>query len=226
METTRTIVLILHIIAGFIALTVGFIPFVAKKGSKLHNTTGWIFCYSMLLVALSAFGLALYRFNPFLLMVGLLTLYTTVTGYRGLRFRREPATIGQPRDWALLVASGIALGFTIWQTLVQFGTENVSVLVLIGFFALSLLNLIRQDSLLFSGRKQMKGKAWIRYHIGRISGAYLATITAFLVNNVHTDPVFVAWLLPTTIGVPAIVYFKRQYGERKANRGLVDISVS
>ena len=224
METTHTIVLILHVTAGFIALTVGFVPFVAKKGSKLHTTTGWIFCYAMLLVALSAFGLAVYRFNPFLLMVGLFTLYTTVTGYRGLRFRRDPATIGQPRDWALLVASGIALGFTVWQTLVQFGTKNVSVLVLIGFFSLSLLTLLRQDGQLFSAQKKAEGKVWIRYHIVRISGAYLATVTAFLVNNVHTDPAFVAWLLPTAIGVPAIVYFKRQYGEKKAATNSIPVA--
>ncbi len=224
METTRTIVLILHVIAGFVALTVGFVPFVAKKGSKLHTTTGWIFCYAMLFVALSAFGLTIYRFNPFLLMVGLLTLYTTVTGYRGLRFRRDLATIGQPRDWALLVACGIALGLTVWQTLERFGTENVSALVLIGFFALSLLNLLRQDGQLFSGRRRVQGKGWIRYHIVRISGAYIATITAFLVNNVHTDPAFVAWLLPTVIGVPAIVYFKRQYGEKKAARSSVSVA--
>ena len=220
METARTIVLILHIAAGFTALTVGLVPFVAKKGSKLHNTTGWIFCYAMIFVAGSAFGLAIYRFNPFLLMVGLLTLYTTVTGYRGLHFRRDPAVVGQRRDWALLIVSGVALGLTIWQTLVQFGTANISVLVLIGFFAVSLLNLLRQDWLLFSGRQAMKGKAWIRYHIGRISGAYLATITAFLVNNVHTDPAFIAWMLPTVIGIPAIVYFKRKYPSKKVTRTL------
>ncbi|MGB3589435.1 MAG: DUF2306 domain-containing protein, partial [Tunicatimonas sp.] len=85
METTRTVVLILHIIAGFIALTVGVVPFAAKKGGKLHNTTGRIFYYAMIFVAVSAFGLAIYRFSPFLLMVGLLTLYSTVTGYRGLQ---------------------------------------------------------------------------------------------------------------------------------------------
>lgn len=218
MEAIRTIVLILHVAAGFVALTVGLVPFVAQKGSPLHNTAGWIFCYAMVFVATSAFGLAIYRFNPFLLMVELLTLYTTVTGYRGLRFMRAPAAVGQPRDWGLLIVSGVALGLTVWQTTVQFGTENVSVLILIGFFAISLLNLLRQDVALFTGRKPMRGTAWIRYHIGRISGAYIATLTAFLVNNVHTDPEFIAWLLPTVVGVPAIVYFKRQYGGRKGGK--------
>ena len=220
METARTIVLILHIMAGFTALVVGLIPFVARKGSKLHRVTGWIFCYAMITVAFSAFGLAIYRFNPFLLMVGLFTLYTTVTGYRGLRFMRQPMAIGQVRDWALFFLSIAGLAITVWQTLVQFGTQSLSVPILIGFFSLSLLNLLRLDALVFSRRKKMKRNAWVRYHIGRISGAYLATITAFLVTNVHTDPEFIAWLLPTVIGTPAIVYFQRQYSDRKAKRVL------
>ena len=81
--------------------------------------------------------------GSFLLMVGLLTLYTTVIGYRGLQFMRAPATVGQPRDWGLLVVSGVALGLTVWQTAVRFGTENGSVLVLIDCFAISLINLLR-----------------------------------------------------------------------------------
>lgn len=222
METTRTVILILHVSAGFIALVVGLIPFLVKKGGKLHNATGKVFYYAMIFVALSALALAMYRFNPFLLMVGLLTLYSTVTGYRGLQLMRGQATRGETQDWVLLVFCVAALGFTIWQTLAQFGTENTSILVLIGFFAISLLNLLWQDGQVFTGKKKMKGKAWIRYHIGRISGAYIATVTAFLVNNVRTDPEFIAWLLPTVIGVPAIIYFQRQYGaKRKAGKVLV-----
>ena len=224
METTRTIILVLHVATGFVALTVGLIPFLVKKGGRLHNSAGKIFYYAMIFVASSAFALAMYRFNPFLLMVGLLTLYSTITGYRGLQRMRARITKGETRDWALLAFCGIGLGFTIWQTLAQFGTENTSVLVLIGFFAVSLLNLLWKDVQVFTGRREIKGKAWIRYHIGRISGAYIATVTAFLVNNVRTDPEFVAWLLPTVIGVPAIIYFQRQYSEkRKAKKAPAEV---
>ncbi len=211
METTRTVVLILHIIAGFIALTVGVVPFAAKKGGKLHNTTGRIFYYAMIFVAVSAFGLAIYRFSPFLLMVGLLTLYSTVTGYRGLQLKRQRATQGAFRDWVLLAFSGVALVFTIWQTITQFGIENTGVLILVGVFGSLLATQLISDIPVFSGRKVMKNKQWIRYHISRISGAYIATLTAFLVNNVRTDPEFIAWLLPTLIGLPLVSFLRRRY---------------
>lgn len=214
METTRTIILTLHIAAGFVALTIGLIPFLVKKGGKLHNTTGKIFYYAMISVALSTFALALHHFNPFLLMVGLLTLYSTITGYRGLQFMRTRITKGETRDWALLVFCGIGLGLTIWQTLAQSGTENMSIPVLVAFFGALLLDLLWQDVKIHIGSKSLKEKAWIRYHISRISGAYIATVTAFLVVNVRTDPAFIAWLLPTLAGVPVITYFQRRYREK------------
>ena len=211
METTRTIILVLHIIAGFSALTVGVVPFVVKKGGRLHNMTGKIFYYTMIFVAISAFALAIYRFSPFLLMVGILTLYSTVTGYRGLQLKRQRATQGELRDWALLAFSGTALTFTIWKTITQFGINNTGMLILIGVFGTLLMAQLISDIPIFSGRRVMKNKSWIRYHISRISGAYIAALTAFLVNNVQTDPGFIAWLLPTIIGLPLVSILRRRY---------------
>ncbi|MBK7964987.1 MAG: hypothetical protein IPK10_06675 [Bacteroidetes bacterium] len=37
-------------------------------------------------------------------------------------------------------------------------------------------------------------------------GGYIATFTAFLVQNLHTDPSFIAWLAPTVILTPVIIY--------------------
>ncbi|MGD1890418.1 MAG: hypothetical protein ACFB15_07460 [Cyclobacteriaceae bacterium] len=211
METARNITLVLHIIAGFTALTVGVIPFVAKKGGKLHNTTGKVFYYAMIFVAFSAFGLATYRFSPFLLMVGLLTLYATMTGYRGLQLKRQRATRGQRRDWILLISVGLGLIFTVWQTISRVGTGNTGILILVSVFGSLLAVDLLSDIRLFSGRKTMTNKSWIRYHISRISGAYIAACTAFLVNNVQTDPGFIAWLLPTIIGIPLISVLRRRY---------------
>ncbi|MEO0333443.1 MAG: hypothetical protein AAF223_17450 [Bacteroidota bacterium] len=225
METAQTIVLILHVIAGFTALTVGFIPFVAKKGGKLHNATGKVFYYAMVFVAISAFGLAIYRFSPFLLMVGLLTLYATMTGYRGLQLKRQRAKQGQFRDWALLVTVGLGLIFTVWQTIIQFGAENAGMLILVSVFGSLLTVDLVSDIRLFSGRKSMTNKSWIRYHISRISGAYIATVTAFLVNNVQTDPAFIAWLLPTAIGIPLVSVLRRRYFAQKRKPARVEVAI-
>ncbi|MGB3586464.1 MAG: hypothetical protein WBA23_07995, partial [Tunicatimonas sp.] len=88
---------------------------------------------------------------------------------------------------------------------------NTGVLILVGVFGSLLATQLISDIPVFSGRKVMKNKQWIRYHISRISGAYIATLTAFLVNNVRTDPEFIAWLLPTLIGLPLVSFLRRRY---------------
>ena len=55
---------------------------------------------------------------------------------------------------------------------------------------------------------------WIEGHIGGMVGGYIASVTAFLViNNEHYIglPPVVAWLLPTVMLVPFIVYWVGRY---------------
>ncbi|UOK58443.1 DUF2306 domain-containing protein [Bacillus sp. OVS6] len=52
---------ILHIIGGFIALFVFWVPIVTKKGGKAHRVTGWVYTGGMIVVAISAFYMGAYR---------------------------------------------------------------------------------------------------------------------------------------------------------------------
>jgi hypothetical protein len=47
---------------------------------------------------------------------------------------------------------------------------------------------------------QANDKSWLIKHISMIGGAYIATLTAFLVTNVNFSPAWVIWLAPTIIG--------------------------
>ena len=63
--------------------------------------------------------------------------------------------------------------------------------------------------------KQPTSKSvWIEGHISGMVGGYIASVTAFLVVNndkyIGLPPV-VAWLLPTALLVPYIVYWTRKY---------------
>lgn len=55
---------------------------------------------------------------------------------------------------------------------------------------------------------------WLYRHIGRMGGAYIAIITAFLVINLTFLPDMVAWLGPTFIGSPLITFYIRRYKKR------------
>jgi hypothetical protein len=47
----------------------------------------------------------------------------------------------------------------------------------------------------------------IALHLGRMLGGAIATVTAVLVVNVTTDPVWLAWIAPTVVGSPMIAWW-------------------
>jgi hypothetical protein len=82
--------------------------------------------------------------------------------------------------------------------------------------------LIVKDVFTYSRYQAQTANNWLIAHIIRMMGAYIATITAFVVTNVHTNPAYVAWLAPTVIITPLIAYFVAKY--RKPKRAVVVIN--
>ncbi len=216
MEFAVKLLLFLHVMAGFTSLTIGLVPFLTKKGGKVHRMSGKIFYNAMLITAVSALLLSLYRFNPFLFMVGMLTGYSTFTGLQGLKWMRKQKNKAERQDWmGLWIFSGLLVGFLV-VALVWLYPQNLAFVPVLIIFTLFLLSQILEDASIFTGKKVMKSRNnWILYHIGRITGAYIAALTAFLVNVVPTPLGILGWLLPAVIGVPLIFYFQKQYGTKK-----------
>jgi len=215
MEIIRDTNLLIHVAAGFTALVVGIFAFASRKGGKVHLLSGKIYVVAMLLVAVSSFILSLIRYNPFLFMVGVFTLYMTVTGYRGLLKRRQSTQKAKPADWLLIVFSATMAGFMTIRAIYQVSNGNQDFLPVVLTFSGILFVFIITDLRIYLGKKTMTANSWLLYHIGRISGAYIATFTAFLVVNVQTNPAYIAWLLPTVLGSLLIAYFQRKYKIKK-----------
>jgi hypothetical protein len=57
--------------------------------------------------------------------------------------------------------------------------------------------------------------AWWFGHMGKMLGAYIATVSAFSVVNFAFLPPLIRWLWPTAIGVPGIFiwisYYRRKF---------------
>jgi uncharacterized membrane protein len=196
-------ILIFHILVGTSALGSGLIAIFAAKGRKNHNKSGRIYELSMYAVALTAILMTLLKFNPFLLAIGIFSLYLTYSGKRALfYFRlRETYQVGLPDklpSLAGLVTALFMIGFPVWQMLVQ-GSLFVPVLAVFGaallFSSLGDLATFRKPELFTAGNKR-----WLLKHIGMMGGAYISTVTAFLVNNVHIQQQWLVWVLPTIIG--------------------------
>lgn len=201
MEQTAQLLLLLHIATGFIALLTGMLAILSRKGGMLHKRSGSIFFWCMVTVALTAVVLSAMRGHAFLLHIGLFALYQAHGGWRSIRNKAlRPA--GQ--DWVMLAIGGIN---GVWMVV----SMNP---VLMVFGGISVWLAI-QDTRTFvsTARGGTVGpKAWLVRHIGMMMGTYIATTTAFLLTAMgRNDLGFMAWLAPTLIGVPFIVYATRRY---------------
>lgn len=211
MERIYSIILVLHIIAGTLALSSGAIAFSVRKGKGWHTKAGSLYFYAMLAVGLTAFGLCLLKYNPFLLVIGLFSLYMTLTGYRSMQLPANPANASLRFDWTTW---SITVAGLLSFLLLNLQKEPTALTPVLFTFSAILTAMLLLDLKTFR-QKKWDRNILLKRHISRMGGAYIATFTAFLVNNLHTDPAFIAWLLPTVAGTPLIMYFQYRFSPKR-----------
>lgn len=200
--------LILHVISGMIALITGGFAIFSKKGGKIHTRSGDVYYLAMWSVAITAFIMTIMKFNPFLLSIALFSLYMSFGGKRAInnwRLKQQyyPTLKDKLPNYIALLVGLFMIGFPV-ATMVQQHTFFVPVL---GVFGIIMLFFSIREIRTYSNVENFKprNRMWLIKHIGQICGSYIAAVTAFLVNNVHINPGWVAWLLPTFVGVPLII---------------------
>ncbi|MAC96300.1 MAG: hypothetical protein CMC96_12470 [Flavobacteriales bacterium] len=202
MELFIQFTLFVHVFAGGLALLSGIVAILSKKGQNIHIKSGRIYYWSMMTVIITAVIVSTFRENAFLQSIAVFSFYLAFTGKRLLRYKK--AISPKPIDWiissiALVVAIGM-LSAAI-NIMIQYGfAGEAPVLLIFGFF---LFSMCFQD-LIKMKRKKFVKNAWLFDHIGRMSGSFIATTTAFIVVNFSMTPAWVLWLLPTAIGTPLI----------------------
>ena len=216
------IIRILHIIVGSCALLAGPIAMFNQNGGKLHRTAGNIYFWSMMFIVVSSIYMSIVKANEFLLMIGLFTFYLTATGVRALKLKK--LHLGQKAmmiDWAILVITAISgLALFAWGCYVIFIMKNNFGIVAIVFSYVMIRGVLR-DYNRFTVPPKEKNH-WLFVHIGNMIGAYIATFTAFLVNNVHFEPEFIVWLTPTVLFLPIMIYsFRKFRGKTKKQEPIV-----
>jgi uncharacterized membrane protein len=210
MEQFFKVFLILHIIGGGLGLLAGTYNMFAKKGDKIHQNIGKIFTYSMLTSAISALILATMHNNPFLLTVGVFTIYLTGTAWRYLSLKKladgqNPLWI----DWALVGFMLIfSLIFIYMGVMTLINGSNFGIVPII--FALVGIRFSMNDYNNFQGKVKMKNY-WLIEHLQRMIGAYIASVTAFIVVNAPSAWGVIPWIAPTLIIVPFIIIWGRKY---------------
>lgn len=201
----------IHIITGVFALLSGPVAMFNQDGGKLHRQSGKIYLWSMVVIFTTSIILSLYRGNLFLFLIGIFSMYLVITGYRSLALKMlHRGQKAGTTDWIILVISGIAgIALCLFGAYLWANRGNNFGLVPIVFGAI-MLSGVRQDYRRFTVPPTEKNH-WLLKHITGMMGGYIATITAFCVNNIHTDPGFISWLLPTVIIAPFIMITTRKF---------------
>jgi hypothetical protein len=211
MVTVEALVLGGHIAAGVVALLAGLGALLTTKGGLRHRQAGNIYVVAMGVVVGTVVPLfALAPTDPtrqFLLLVAVFSGYLAFSGYRVLA-RKRPADAAESVNWAgavLVVAACAGLGVLGGSRLVG-GDSFGLVLLVFGFiggtFGVLDLKTFWTDA----------AEAWVVSHLTRMVSAFIATVTAVSAVNLTMVPAVVAWLWPTAVGVPLIIYWQRVYG--------------
>ena len=199
--TVADSVLLIHILAGVVAVLAGLGAIVTMKGGRRHNQTGKLYAVMMSIVVVTAIPLAVWTENWFLFAIAIFTGYLIAAGYRIVLRRRGGVQAVTATDYALhglMITVGIAMigGGYVLAVLGGIG----------GSLAVRELRQLRVSD--------TERTPWFERHIGFMGGGYIATITAAVTVNLTMLPPLLRWLGPTIVGVPMILYAVRKYRPR------------
>ena len=209
MELAFKTLLFFHVIFGGSGLFTGTLVMIMNKGDKNHFLLGKIFTISMILSSIAGLILSILHRNLFLLIIAVFTLYLVGTGQRFLKLKKlavgqKPEKIDYILTFTMLV---FGIGFVLYGLTILFSSSNFG-WVLFAFGSISLL-MARSDFRLYRGISKFKND-WLLVHIQRMTGAYIASFTAFLVVNNTYLPSVLAWLLPTVLFTPLIYIWSKK----------------
>ncbi|MGW8122829.1 hypothetical protein ACV07N_09215 [Roseivirga echinicomitans] len=219
------VLIISHVAAGVTTLLSGILAaFFGKRGGSVHRAAGKVFFWSMAWIFISAILIVTFvRFNFFLTIIAVFSFYMTFAGQRVLKIKKTLKPL--PIDWiAAFIA--IVFGLTLFVAgirfliLSDFSSSLGYLSIVFGFFTANTAWLNIKGF-----RKAKPDKMWWWFaHMNLMSGAFIASLTAFLVQNgalfqALGNMGWILWVLPAAIGSPLIAYhanrYRKQFGVGK-----------
>lgn len=221
--------LIVHIVAGLFAISVGYVALGTAKGQRAHRISGRAFVYSMIAMALIGSWMAATRGKSpeANVPIGFLTAYLVVTG---LTTMRPPQTGGRRFDAGLAVLAAI-----IGLALVAFGIESansptgklhsIPTLPFFIFGTIALLASAGDFHLIRSGGVHLiRGAPRLTRHLWRMCFALLVAAFSFFPRVARVIPkgfpVLPIVLTPALIVLGAMIYWLWRVRTRRSLRGI------
>jgi hypothetical protein len=146
--------------------------------------------------------------SPFLFSIGLFSTYFLVSGLRSLRFKQKEFELKTDKIIAYLITlTGISM---ILYPIVLYSKLNI---ILTVFGVVGIVFGLR-DLKLFQDIQRIK-KNWLKLHLGKMTGGYIAAVSAFFVVN-QILPGIWNWFVPGIIGSGYITYWMIKLNKKKS----------
>lgn len=206
-QFAEALILVVHAPLGFLALLAGAIALVAKKGSKIHKKAGMGFFSTMLVSSITALTISILpnHRNPFLFSIGLFSIYFLISGYRSIKFKRtNPSLLGDRLIAYCICLTGLSMVLFPAVVYLKFN-------VVLSVFGIVGLVFGIRDLRLFKEPNRLK-RSWLKLHLGKMTGGYIAAVSAFFVVN-QILPGIWNWFVPGIAGGIFIAYRIRKLEE-------------
>lgn len=211
LKNISQILIYFHAGFGGIALLLGTVALIAKKGKSTHKTSGKIFFYTMMISAISALIIATLpeHENTFLFSIGIFSAYFLITGKRSLKFKYTNTKLITDK----IIAYFIIINSIIMLLYPIIILQKINI-VLPVFGIIGLIFGIR-DLILLKKPKTLQRK-WLQLHIGKMTGGYIAAISAFFVVN-QILPGIWNWFVPSAFGSIYISFWINKTKKKNTN---------
>ncbi|TVP73735.1 MAG: hypothetical protein EA352_11770 [Gemmatimonadales bacterium] len=208
MPTWSQALLLVHVVGGASALA-GALGAMATQAAGLahhwHRRTGLAFFWGMAILFVTSIPLAVLASSILLLLVALFSFYMAFSGLRHARRRDgRVSTLDRTAAWGMVATGVLMLGLAGFL-----GLSGDGMWVVLLVFGLLAISLGRADVAVFRDGLP-RGRERIAYHLRMMLGGTIAAVTGFVTTNMPTDPGFLAWLLPTVVLVPILVWWSRR----------------
>jgi hypothetical protein len=214
------VLLDLHIVCGGGAFVLAPLALVTTKGGRAHRRWGKLYFWCMAGVACTALTMALWRPILFLALIAVFSFYAAFGAYRVLE--QKAVSSGQSPigalDWAAAI---VCLGAS--AALVLFGAIRPQLVQNLGIpsivFGLVGMRISGRAIWRFTHPPADK-RFWWYVHLQGMIGSYIAAWTAFCLVTIGPllHGAWWLWLVPISIGLPAIfattAYYRRRFSVR------------
>jgi hypothetical protein len=191
--------LLIHILAGTIALLATVFAIFSEKGKRIHITAGRTYYWGMVGIFLTALPMSIINKEIFLFLVAFFSFYLA---FAGRRFAQNRTGIASRIDWiavGLMIFTGI--GMCVLAVFYVIDSNSLYITLLV-FGLISIV--IGLTDYKTHKHQEAIGKKRIARHLTNMLAGTIAVVTAFLVVNVDMEPQWLPWILPTVVIVPVI----------------------